>query len=118
GEDCYLWFFESERDRKVNRVLADISLVFKSGRDIDRAVRHDQYLVISRNIHHKNVTYTTLCTKSPSFRDNRSHQFVSMQAAFHQEFGFALTDQFDSLCCRQVAVLNVHDLQIAQVNVC
>ena len=45
----------TERDSKIDGVLANINFVFQGGSDIDRAVRNDQNLVIGRNIHDEYV---------------------------------------------------------------
>ena len=49
-------FVEAERDGEIDRVLADVDLVLKSGRDVDGSIGDDEDLVIRRDIHDKDVT--------------------------------------------------------------
>jgi hypothetical protein len=50
--------------------------------------------------------------------DNCSHQFVGMQAALHQEFCFGVTQQLHCFSRGCVAVWNINDLNLADVNTC
>ena len=59
------------------------------------------------------------CRTQPAFaRNNRRHQLICVQAAFHQYFGLAFSDKRDSFCCRRMAMRHVDDFEIAEIDPC
>ena len=105
------------RPREMARSMAFwqmSTLSSKRGSNIDRAVGNDQHLVISGNIHDKHMADAAPGAQSAFAGDDRRHQLVGMQAAFHQEFGLSLAQQFHSLRRRRVAVRGIHNLKLAE----
>jgi hypothetical protein len=88
---------------------------FGFSRPIDRGVRNDQHFVIRRHVHNEDVTDAPSRAQSTLARNDRGHQFIRVQTAFHQDLGFAFLDELDCLRGRRVAVRNVDDLEIADV---
>jgi hypothetical protein len=58
-------------------------LVSRSGRDVDGRIRHQQQPVIGRHVQHEHVAHAPAGAQALG-RDRRLHQFVGVQAAFHQ----------------------------------
>src|SRR3954467_14144568 len=44
------------------------------------------------------------------------HQFISVEAALHQQLTLCLTDHFDRLCSRRVAMRHIDDLHAVERN--
>ena len=84
-------------------------LVFERGRDIDGGIGDDQDLMVGRHIHDEDVTDAPSGAQSRLARHDRAEQFVSVQAAFHQQLGLALPDEFHGLRGRIVAVRGIDD---------
>ena len=104
GEDRDLGLLTAERDGQVDRVLADVHLVFQRRGDVDRGVRDDEHLVIRGHVHQERVADAAAGPQPLFAGDDRREQFVGVQAALHQHFGAALADEGDGLLRRGVAV--------------
>ena len=116
GENRDLRPLHVERDREVDRVLADVGLVFQRRRDVDRRVGHDQDLVIGRHVHDEDVADAPADAQAGLLRHDRAQQLVGVQAAFHQQLGLAGADQRHRLRGRRMAVRGIHDPDLAEVD--
>ena len=109
GENRDLRLLHAQRHREVDRVLADIDLVFERRCDVDRRIGDDEDLVIGRHVHDEHVTDAPSGPQARLSRDNCAEELVGVQAAFHQELGVALAHELDSLGCGRVAVRGIDD---------
>ena len=107
---------DAERDRQIDRVLADVDLVLERRRDVDRRVGDDEHLVIGRHVHDEHVADAAAGAQPGLARDDRAEQLVGVQAALHQQLGLALAHQLDGLRRRRVAVRRVDDPRAAEVD--
>ena len=89
-------------------VLHDVALGIQVGRDVDRRVRHQQQAVIGRHVQHEHMAHAPAAAQ-PVGRDRRFHQFVGMEAAFHQRRDLAGARHRDGLGGGCMAVLGGDD---------
>ena len=73
-------------------------------------------LVIRRHVHDEHVTDAAAGAQPGFSRDDRAQQLVGVQAAFHQELGLALPNQFHRLCRRGMAVRHVDNASLAKMD--
>ena len=107
---------EAERDCKVDRVLTDVDLVFERRCDVDGRVGDDQHLVVGRHVHDEHVTDAAARPQSGVARHHGAEQLVGVQAALHQQFGFAEPHEFNRLRGRRVAVRRIDDARLAEID--
>ena len=80
------------------------------------AVSNDKHLVISGDIHDEHVADAASGAQARFAGDDRSQQFVSVQAAFHQQFCLALANQCHRLRRRCMAVRRIDDFRLAEID--
>ena len=68
---------DAERHRQIDRVLADVDLVFERRRDVDRGVGDDEHLVIGRHVHDEDVADAAAGAQTRLPRDDRAEQLVA-----------------------------------------
>ena len=95
GQDRDLGPLAPERLRHVDGVLHDVDLGLEVGEDVDRGVGHRERLRVGRHIHDEHVADPALGAQAGVLPDHLGHQLVGVQAAFHQGFGLAGTDDLD-----------------------
>ena len=116
GENRDLRPLHVERDREIDRVLADVDLVLQRRRDVDRRVGDDQDLVVGRHVHDEDVADAPADAQAGLLRHDRAQQLVGVQAALHQQLGLAGADQRHRLRGRRMAVRGVDDPALAEVD--
>ena len=107
--------FGAKRMRQVDRVLDDVDLGLQIRRDVDCGIGDDQRLVVARHVHDEAMADPPRGPQPGVALDHRAHHLVGVQAAFHQRFGPALTNQLDRFGGRIMAVLSIDDLELADV---
>ena len=92
------------------------ALSSRVGGDIDGGVGNDQGLVVSGNIHEKDVTDAAAGAQARVASDDGAKQFVTMQAAFHQQFRFAASNELHRFGSRCPAVRSFNDFDAVEVH--
>jgi hypothetical protein len=68
------------------------------------------------NVHDEDVTDSPRRAQPHRRGGHRTHEFISMQAAFHQKLALGLVDQRDGLCSGGFAVRSVHQLIASDID--
>ena len=108
-KDGHLGQRPAEAMRQVNRVLADISLVFQRRSDVDRRVGDHQRLRIGGHRHDEGVADPPAGPQPGGRGDHGAHQLIGVEAPLHQRLGAGRANQFDRLGCRRVGIGYVFD---------
>jgi hypothetical protein len=95
--------------------LHDVDFLHQCRRDVDRGVGDHDRPWIGGNVHQEDVADAPAGAQAGSARDDLGHQFVGVQAAFHQRFGVTAAYQRHRHRRRFVAVLAVHDAVVLEV---
>ena len=114
GENRDLGLFETEGDRQIDGVLADVDFVFQRGSNIDGGIGHDQHFVI-RGTSMIN-TWLMAPRASPTSLATIAAISSSVWRLPSSDFGPAFADQLNSLRGRGVTVRNVDDLQFVEID--
>jgi hypothetical protein len=85
------------------------------GSDVDRRVGDHHRARVGRHVHQEDVADAALGAQAGAAGDDLGHQFVGVQAALHQGFGVAAADQRHRHRRRFVAVPDVHDAVVLEV---
>ena len=88
---------EADLSEQIDRVLDDVALDVEIRENVDRRIGDEQRLGIGRHVHDEDVADAPRGTQPGRRRCHRSHQFVGVQAALHQQFALGRVDQFDRL---------------------
>ena len=83
--------------REVDRVLDDIDLVLERRRDVDGRVGDDQRIGMTGNVHDEAMADATRGANAAFPRHHRPHDFVGVEAAFHQRLGLARCERVPRL---------------------
>ena len=114
GQDRDLRFLDTEGHGEIDGVLADIDLVLQRRRDVDRRVGDHQDLVVRRDVHDEHVADASAGAQPRLLGHDGTQQLVAVQAAFHQQLGLALSNQFDRFCRRGMTVRRVDNPKPAE----
>ena len=98
---------QAERVREVDGILDDVDLVFERRIDVDGGVGDEQRPRIVRSVDDEDVAHAPRGAQL-FLVDDRAHEFVGMEAAFHQRLDLVVARQRDGLRRGGVAVLGRH----------
>ena len=101
---------------QIDRVLDDVALGVEIGEYVDCGVGDEKRLGIGRHIHDENMADAPRRAQARARRGNRPHELVGMQAALHQQLALRLVDEFDRLCGGRIAMRDVDDLELPDVD--
>ena len=85
---------------QFNGILDDVGFVPEFRRDVDGRVGNHDRTRVGRYVHQKHMADPSVRSQPGRARNDRRHQFVSVQAAFHERFGLAVAHQRDCRWCR------------------
>ena len=94
--------------RKPDRVLDDVDLFFDSRVDVYCRVGDEEQPWIARRVDHEDMANASSRTELFLVND-RTHEFVGMEAALHQRLNPVVASEFNRLSSRSVAVLRWHE---------
>ena len=94
---------QAERMSEFDGILDDVDLVFECRIDVKSGIGDIERPRIVRSVDNKDMTHAS---RGPQFffMDDRAHEFVSVEAAFHQRLDLAIARQRDRLRRCRVAV--------------
>ena len=115
GQDRDLGFAHADHLRQLDGVADDVCLLFQSRGDIDRRIGDDERARIGRCLQQEAMADPALGAQPRCCRNQRGHQFVGVQAPFHQGFDFTCGCQGDGLLRSGVAVRDVHNGDVGQI---
>ena len=116
SQDRDFRFADAQRDRQVDRVLADVHLVLERRRDIDGGVSDDEDLVVRGHVHDEHVTDTAPRAQPGFLGDDRAKDLIAVQASLHQELGFSTANQFHRLSRGSMAVRHVDNANLTKMD--
>ena len=90
---------------QIDRVLDDVALVLQRGVDVDGSVGDKERPRIAGRVDRIDMAYAPVGAQAEIGVNNRAHQLVGMERAFHQRFDLAGAGHGDGLHGRGVAVL-------------
>ena len=100
---------------EVDGVLDDVHLLFQRRGDVDCRVGDEQRPMIGGDVHDEDVADAARGPQAVGAGDHFAHQFVGVEAAFHQGFGVAIAHQRYGNGRGIVAVLGIDDADAAEV---
>ena len=87
--------------RQIDGVLHDVPLCGQIRGHIDRGIRDQQRLGVSRHVEHVDMAHPPLCAQPEHWIKDGLHQLVRMQRTFHQRRDRSVPDERDrSRRCR------------------
>ena len=116
-QDGHLWCLDAKHAGGVDGVLGDVDLGFQVGRDVDGGIGDEEVTRVAFHLHDENVADAAVGADALVAVQRCTHEFIGMQAAFHQGLGFAVADQFDGTFGCRMAVLDIFDAIARQVDV-
>ena len=102
-------FGEAEHMGEVDRILQDVDLLGQAREDVDRGIRDDQRIVMTRNIHDEAMAEPPRGAQAAVALDDGAHQLVGVQTALHQRLRAAFADQLDCPLRGGAAVVGLDD---------
>ena len=115
GQDRRLRRVDSDGIGDVDGVLDDPSLGVQIRCDIQGTVTDEKVFRIGRRLHHENMAHPAVRAQAGIAGHNGRHQFVRVQAAFHQRLHLADPGEIDAGLGGGVAVRCVDDLGTGQI---
>ena len=100
---------------EVDGVLDDVHLVFHGREDVDRGIGDEDGAIEARHVHDEAVADAPAGAQAGGALDHGAHQFVSVQAALHQQFGAAFAYQLHRRLGRRHAVRRIDQLVTGNV---
>ena len=97
GENCNARLAEPNMREQIDDILNNVALGIEVGKNIDRSVGDEQRFGVGRHVHNEDVAYSPRRTQAGVRGSNSPHEFVGMQAAFHQQFAPSRPDQLNRL---------------------
>ena len=85
-----------KRSGKIDGVLNDVDLVLQRRRDVDGGIRDDERGIVAGNVHDEAVADPASGAQAPLAAHHSAHEFVRMEAAFHQGLRLPRPHEFDS----------------------
>src|SRR5262249_8847573 len=116
GENGHARRSQADLREKINRILDDVALGIEVGKDVDRGIRDEQRLLISRHIHDEDMADAPLGAQARARSCPRPHQLVCWQAPLHQKLALPRLDELDGLGSGRIAVRRIDDLVFANVD--
>jgi hypothetical protein len=114
GQQRHFGHLHANHPRQIDGVAQDVGFLHQIRRDVDGRIGDDERARVGGRLHQEAMADAALGAQPGSGGDHGAHQFVGMQAAFHQRLDLAATGQFD--CARRgVAVRHVLDAPAGQV---
>ena len=89
GEDRDLRRSEPEPGIEIDGVLDDVALCHQIGRDVHRGIGDEQGLRMRGNVHDEDMADAAARSNPCVALHDLRQEFVGVQAALHQELGFA-----------------------------